>query len=223
LCTYLPCVPIPGGGGGGCGLTFDGGGSNPCECNPDDPSCVSPVLIDVFGNGFKLTNAAGGVDFDMRANGSPLRVAWTTPNSDDAWLTLDRNGNGMIDTGKELFGNFTDQPIPPIGQARNGFLALAEYDKPNKGGNGDGLITPSDAVFASLRLWQDLNHNGFSEATELFSLQARGVKTIELDYKLSRVTDEYGNRFRYRAKVKDSNNSKVARWAWDVFLQNVRL
>lgn len=159
----------------------------------------------------------------MRANGSPLRVAWTTLNSDDAWLTLDRNGNGTIDTGQELFGNFTAQPVPPTGQERNGFLALAEYDKPNNGGNGDGLITPSDAVFTSLRLWQDLNHNGFSEATELFSLQAKRVKTIELDYKLSKVTDEYGNRFRYRAKVKDVNNAKIARWAWDVFLQNVRL
>jgi hypothetical protein len=223
LCIYLPCVPVPGGGGGGCGLTFDGGGSNPCECNPDDPSCVSPVLIDVSGNGFKLTDAAGGVDFDMRANSSPLRVAWTTSNSDDAWLVLDRNGNGRIDTGQELFGNFTAQPVPPTGQERNGFLALAEYDKPDKGGNGDGLITPSDAVFTSLRLWQDLNHNGFSEAAELFSLQAKGLKTIELDYKLSKATDEYGNRFRYRAKVKDINNAKVARWAWDVFLQNVRL
>jgi len=122
-----PCIPS---------LNFDGGTTNSCECNPDDPNCVSPVLIDISGNGFDLTDAAGGVDFDMRANGSLLRVAWTTPNSDDAWLTLDRNGNGTIDNGQELFGNFTPQPVPPIGQERNGFLALAEYDKPNNGGNG---------------------------------------------------------------------------------------
>lgn len=204
-----PCIPS---------LNFDGGTTDSCECNPDDPNCVSPVLIDISGNGFDLTDAAGGVDFDMRANGSPLRVGWTTPNSDDAWLTLDRNGNGTIDNGQELFGNFTPQPVPPTGQARNGFLTLAEYDKPNNGGNGDGLITPSDTVFASLRLWRDRNHNGFSETDELFSLQAMGLKTIELDYKLSKTMDEYGNRYRYRAKVKDEHDAQIGRWAWDVFL-----
>lgn len=199
---------------------FDGGGGGSCECYPEDPSCVSPVLIDVAGNGFLLTDAAGGIDFDMRSTGSQLRVAWTTPNSDDAWLALDRNGNGTIDNGQELFGNLTPQPVPPTGQERNGFLALAEYDKPNNGGNGDGLITASDAIFTSLHLWQDRNHNGISEPAELFSLQAIGLKVIELDYKLSRATDEYGNRFRYRAKVKDEQPGKVSRWAWDVFLVN---
>lgn len=73
-----PCSPT---------LKFDGGTTDSCECNPDDPNCVSPVLIDILGNGFKLTDAPGGVDFDMRANGSSLRIAWTTPNSDDAWLS----------------------------------------------------------------------------------------------------------------------------------------
>ena len=201
-----------------CSPKFDGGTTDSCDCNPDDPNCASPVLIDVSGNGFNLTNAAGGVDFDIRANGSPLRIAWTTPNSDEAWLTLDRNGNGVIDNGQELFGNFTPQPTPPPGQVRNGFLALAEYDKAANGGNGDGLITANNAIFASLRLWQDLNHNGISEVTELFSLQAAGVRTLELDYKLSKKTDEYGNQFRYRAKVQDEQGAQVNRWAWDVFL-----
>ena len=204
-----PCTPS---------VKLDGGTTDSCECNPDDPNCVSPVLIDISGNGFELTDATGGVNFDMKANGSPLRIAWTTPNSDDAWLVLDRDGNGTIDNGRELFGNFTPQSVPPTGQARNGFLALAEYDKPINGGNGDGLITPGDTVFTSLRLWRDVNHNGLSEAAELFSLQALSLKTIELDYKLSKTTDEYGNRFRYRAKVKDEQDAKIGRWAWDVFL-----
>lgn len=218
LCDYMPCIPRPEPTPCSPTLEFDGGTTDSCECNPNDSNCVSPVLIDLSGNGFKLTNAAGGVRFDIRANGSPLRVAWTTANSDDAWLVLDRNGNSTIDHGQELFGNFTPQPAPPAGEARNGFLALAEYDKSNNGGNGDGLITASDAVFTSLRLWQDLNHNGISELTELFSLQAMGLKRLELDYKLSKATDEYGNRFRYRAKMTDEQGAKVSRWAWDVFL-----
>lgn len=201
-----------------CSPEFDGGGTTSCDCNPDDPNCVSPVLIDVAGNGFELTNAAGGVDFDMRANGSTLHVAWTKANSDDAWLVLDRNGNGVIDNGQELFGNFTPQPDPPAGQERNGFLALAEYDKPVNGGNGDGLMTQSDLIFASLRLWQDRNHNGISEAGELLSLQAVGLKRIELNYKLSKKTDEYGNLFRYKAKVTEEQDAQFSRWAWDVFL-----
>jgi hypothetical protein len=218
LCTYLPCIPRPQSAPTPCSPEFDGGTTDSCECYPEDPNCASPILIDIAGNGFNLTDAAGGVNFDIRGNGSSLRVAWTRPNSDDAWLTLDWNSSGTIDNGQELFGNFTPQPIPPTGQERNGFSALAEYDKPNNGGNGDGVITPSDAIFASLRLWRDLNHNGKSESSELFSLPAAGLKTIELDYKLSKATDEYGNQFRYRAKVKDSKGEQVGRWAWDVFL-----
>lgn len=204
-----PCIPP---------IKLDGGTTDSCECNPDDPNCISPVLIDISGNGFSLTDAAGGVDFDMRGNGSTLRVAWTIANPDDAWLALDRNSNGVIDNGAELFGNFTSQPSPPAGEARNGFLALAEYDKLNNGGNDDGLITPTDAVFVSLRLWRDLNHNGLSEAPELVDLQAVGLETIELNYKVSKATDAYGNRYRYRAKVKDKQDAQIGRWAWDVFL-----
>jgi hypothetical protein len=196
----------------GCPPGYNGGFGRGC-CSPQ-----SPIVIDVSGNGVNLTDAERGVVFDISGNGTPKHLAWTRPDSDDAWLALDRNGNGTIDDGSELFGNFTPQPIPPVGLERNGFLALAEYDKTMNGGDNDAVITMHDSVFMSLRLWQDINHNGTSEPSELKTLSSVGLSSIELDYKDSKKLDNYGNSFRYRAKVKDSHGAQLGRWAWDVFL-----
>jgi hypothetical protein len=188
-----------------------------CNCNVYTGD-GSPIVIDVFGDGFNLTDEMNGVNFDLNSDGTPEHLSWTTGSSDDSWLVLDRDGDGTITNGRELFGNYTLQPTPPIGEERNGFLALAEYDKPAQGGNGDGVIKRTDAIFSSLRLWQDTNHNGISEPSELHTLPELGLKTLHLDYKQSRRTDQYGNQFRYRAKVKDTHDAQLGRWAWDVFL-----
>jgi len=186
-----------------------------CSCLGCDTCGGSPVVLDINGDGITLTGVSDGVDFDLNGNGTRDRLGWTSAGADDAWLALDRNGNGAIDNGTELFGDFTAQP--PTSN-KNGFLALAEFDKAANGGNGDGIIDARDAIFSSLRLWQDVNHNGVSEPEELHTLESFNVKALEFDFKESKRVDGFGNEFRYRAKVKDAVGGTIARWAWDVFL-----
>ncbi len=179
------------------------------------PFILSPIVIDVDGSGLKFTDAEDGVAFDFFGIKKYLRLSWIAPDSSNAFLVLDRDGNGTIDSGRELFGNITPQPKS---SEPNGFLALAEYDKAANGGNSDGLINDGDAIFWSLLLWQDQNHNGVSESWELHPLVDFNVASISLDFKESRRVDRWGNEFRYRAKVTDSDGVQLGRWAWDVFL-----
>ncbi len=191
-----------------------------CSCAGgcfDSGSC-SPIVVDVLGNGFSMTDNENGVRFDLNNDGSSELLSWTSPDSDDSWLTLDRNLDGFVNRGRELFGNVTPQPPPLEGEELNGFSALADYDTAGFGGNDDGKISERDAIFSRLKLWQDANHNGISESCELKTLQDVGLKTIDLNYKRSRVIDEFGNQFRYRAKVGTAQSTKLSNWAWDVFL-----
>lgn len=161
----------------------------------------TPIVIDVDGRGFFLTSLANGVNFDINDQSYLNRVSWTQQSSTNVWLALDRDGDGKIDDASELFGNLTPQPQPPPGVARNGFLALAVFDQPDHGGNGDGRIDSRDQVFARLLLWQDLNHDGVSTPNELSTLPELGITGIALEYTLSRHTDRYGNLFRYAGTI----------------------
>jgi hypothetical protein len=192
------------------------------EC-AGDCTCqnASPIIIDTTGEGFHLTSVQRGVVFDIAATGHRVQMAWTGATSNNAFLSLDRNGNGKIDNGKELFGNFTDQPPCPDGgrACRNGYRALAEFDKPENGGNGDGIIDKRDAVFSQLLLWIDENHDGISQPYELHTLPELGVFSLALSYKESKRTDKFDNWFRYKAAVNpdpQDGESKDGRWMFDV-------
>lgn len=200
----INCSGSGGGGGGGCE------GTGGC--------CTSPIIVDTTGHGFYLTSAEDGVMFDIAGDGHPIKLAWTDATSGNAWLALDRNHNGKIDNGKELFGNFTAQPSS---NNPNGYLALAEFDKPENGGNGDGIIDYRDAVYSKLLLWIDTNHDGISQPSELHTLPELGVYSISLKYIETPLTDQYGNQFLYRGVLNPDpldGTSKDGRYTYDVFL-----
>jgi len=182
-----------------------------CTCDYD-----TPIVLDTDGGGFHLSNVAGGVKFDLGATGTAEQVAWTAEGSTNAFLALDRNGDGVIDNGSELFGNVTPQPASPH---PNGFLALAVYDQAANGGNGDGKIDSRDAIFSRLLLWVDSNHDGISEPGELHGLPELGIAAIYLNYRLSWQQDQYGNAFRYRAAVAPEPGVHPGPWAYDVILR----
>ncbi|MGH9370883.1 MAG: hypothetical protein ACRD15_05070 [Vicinamibacterales bacterium] len=163
----------------------------------------SPIIVDTGRNGYRLTNVSLGVRFDLDADGTPELVAWTREGSDDAFLAMDRNGNGRIDDGSELFGNYT----PAHADRRdvtteNGFEALGYLGSPSYGVSvPDRRIDARDAAFERLLLWRDLNHNGFSEPEELQAAAAAGVVAIGTDYKNKKRVDRFGNEFRQKGRI----------------------
>lgn len=187
--------------------------ANDCgTCTEDVPDCEgSPILLDLNGDGYQMTDSANGVIFDLRNIHKPMRVGWTAAKSDDAWLVLDWNNNGLIDGGREMFGNESLQAVTPHA---NGFPALAVFDE-----NGDGSIDARDPVYDRLRLWQDTNHDGVSQPEELLTLESRGVMSIGLAYStVGAWTDGHGNSFREHAPVTYATGWNGGTTAWDVWV-----
>ncbi len=190
----------------------------------DDGNCTdampSPIIIDIAGRGYHLTNAASGVRFDLDADGFMEDVAWTSAgDAGNAFLCVDVNGNGAIDSGSELFGNYS--VLPDGSRAANGFAALAAYDTRRFGGNENGWVDPGDAIWQQLRLWVDMNHDGISQPNELMTLDAAGIVRISTRYDTERRRDQFGNVFRYRGTclVLDGEGKAVYRNLYDVFLR----
>jgi hypothetical protein len=114
------------------GETIQAGGNHVCTDPrpPPDPApcnegCRTPIVLSLRG-GYHMTSPAAGVRFDIDADGSAEETAWTEPNGDVGFLAIDRNGNGRIDSGTELFGDSTT--LTNGARALNGFEALADLD-----------------------------------------------------------------------------------------------
>ena len=152
--------------------------------NPDGPdrfgdaeNTVSPLILDLNGDGVKTLNKTAGKHFDHAGDGFAERTGWV--DKDDGLLVRDLNGDGKITSGRELFGNHTllKNGINAGKQAANGFEALKDLDS-----NADGLVDDKDTAFASLRVWKDTNGNGLTDTGELLSLAQAGVKSLKVGY-----------------------------------------
>ena len=128
--------------------------------------CISPLVMDMDGDGVELLAQENGVLFDMTNDGVKDKTGWA--DKDDALLALDKNGDGQINDRNELFG---DNDL-----YGNGFDNLASYDS-----NNDGVIDANDEIFKDLKAWQDVNSDGVSQEGELKSLADVGIKAIKLN------------------------------------------
>ena len=137
------------------------------------PAPVDPLIFDLDNDGIETVGLNGAKSILFDSNGDSVKTATGWAGKDDGLLAWDRNGNGQIDSGRELFG---DSTIKTNGErARDGLDALADLDS-----NGDGVISALDALWNELKIWQDLNQDGISQAHELKSLNELGFQEIKL-------------------------------------------
>jgi hypothetical protein len=157
----------------------------------------SPIVVDTHKDGVQLGPAGRTVSFDVNADGFPDTVQWVRRGGDEAFLALDRNRNGVVDDGSELFGVGT--PLLEGGKAPNGFVGLAQYDQPLLGGNNDGVISRADAIWPELTLWLYSNADGVASRNEMRRPESFGLTSFGTIPKVQRVTDPAGNSLPYWA------------------------
>ncbi|MEW5852655.1 MAG: hypothetical protein AB2A00_27975 [Myxococcota bacterium] len=213
VCIESICVGVHASRGAGEAEGSETESSSSSSASPDagsndsmGGSSSTPVMLDLHGSGrVELTSVVTStVRFDLDADGVLDRVAWTLPQGarTDGFLAWDRNGNGRIDDGKELFGNQHG--------AANGFSELARLDD-----NHDGRIDAQDRVFTALQVWQDRNGDGNSEKDELDTLSAHGVRSVSLDYLESSAKDVHGNALKQQGTFSRTDGTTgVAVDAW---------
>jgi hypothetical protein len=134
---------------------------------------TTPLVLDLNDDGIHTTSLNAGVQFDILDTGSRIPTGWVGAN--DGLLVRDLNGDGLINSGAELFGSST--VLPDGTRAQDGFQALGALDSDN-----NGVIDGFDRVFGELRVWQDVNQDGVSQSDELHTLDDLSIKSISLGF-----------------------------------------
>ena len=143
-----------------------------------------PLTLDLDGDGLETVGTAAGILFDQTGSGVRQGTGWVAP--DDGFLVLDRNGDGVIDSGRELFGDSTHKSTGQT--ALDGFDALRDLDS-----NADGKISSTDAQFGNLRVWRDHNQDGISQSGELYTLSSLQIASINVAASANSQTLANGN------------------------------
>lgn len=157
-----------------------------------------PLILDLDGDGLETVGLASNVYFDHDGDGVQTKTG--RAGKDDALLVWDRNANGSIDTGAELFGDFTVLPNGTL--APNGFAALAALDA-----NGDGILDASDPAFAELKLWRDTSQDGQTGSGELISLADAGIVSLNLAHTLKNQNLANGNQLTREGSITRADGS----------------
>jgi hypothetical protein len=176
----------------------------------------APLIVDTNHTGFHLTDPSKAcVTFNL--TGNPVCYSWPEHGSGNAWLVHD-DGSGVIDSGKQLFGNYTphaDGDGLVKGRNANGFLALAWYDRPVQGGDGNAIIDKRDKVWTKLKLWIDDHCYKTPDVPctslpgELHPLEEFGITSISLVYTgFNQYSDDFKNFFRFSSVLNPDAETK---------------
>jgi hypothetical protein len=179
-----------------CNETIFHGGGRFCDAYWD---CISlcPLVIDLGRDGFRFGGSDEAVLFDLLGDGVPEEIHWVLPDENDAFLFMDLEPNGIVDDGRELFGSGTRLILEEDALALNGFLALAQFDLPELGGNDNGVIDPADDVWSALHLWTDLDADGISTTDEVRDIDESGIRSLGIIPRQRNEIDGHGNGLRY--------------------------
>ncbi|MDU8458254.1 calcium-binding protein, partial [Pseudomonas syringae group sp. J254-4] len=169
-------------------------------------STMSPLVLDLDGDGIDTLSVGSGIYFDHGGDGFSESSGWI--GRGDGFLVYDVNHDGIINSGRELFGN--NFVLENGKNAANGFEALSEFDS-----NKDGVVDESDERFDQLKIWRDQNSNAKVDAGELLALEGVGVVGLNVAFASQDVIDVHGNRvMQLGSYVSSDGTSKIVEDIW---------